>query len=118
MFEQGWEPREDFGGATGDTLYGLDKIYALYLKMDNRYSGRATMPVLWGEQRETIASNESVDTIRMLNRAFDDRGSRPGNYYPGLLFAPCQSAGKNSLLRCTGCAFCAFTIRTSPDCAE
>ncbi|ADJ28523.1 glutathione S-transferase family protein [Nitrosococcus watsonii] len=82
MLENGWELREDFDGATGDTLYGLDKLYELYLKADNRYSGRVTVPVLWDKQRETIVSNESADIIRMLNRAFDDRGARPGDYYP------------------------------------
>lgn len=82
MLEQGWELRDDFEGATGDTLYGLGKLYELYLKADNRYSGRVVVPALWDKQRETIVSNESADIIRMLNYAFDDRGAKPGDYYP------------------------------------
>ena len=82
MLEQGWELRQDFAGATGDTLYGLEKLYELYLKADARYSGRVTVPVLWDKQRQTMVSNESADIIRMLNCAFDEQGARPGDYYP------------------------------------
>lgn len=82
MLENGWELREDFAGATGDALYGLRKLYELYLKADNHYSGRVTVPVLWDKQRETIVNNESAEIIRMLNSAFDDSGAKPGDYYP------------------------------------
>ncbi len=82
MLEHGWELREDFPGATGDPLYGLDKLYQLYLKADGKYTGRVTVPVLWDKQRETIVSNESADIIRMFNSAFDGVGARPGDYYP------------------------------------
>lgn len=82
MLENGWELSDDFDGATGDSLYGLDKLYQLYLKADPRYSGRVTVPVLWDKERETIVSNESADIIRMLNTAFDGLGARPGDYYP------------------------------------
>ncbi|MBL7251178.1 glutathione S-transferase family protein [Alloalcanivorax sp. C16-2] len=82
MLENGWELRDDFNGATGDPLYGLDKLYQLYLKADAHYTGRVTVPVLWDKERETIVSNESAEIIRMLNGAFDDLGARPGDYYP------------------------------------
>lgn len=82
MLENGWELRDDFDGATGDELYGLDKLYELYLKADSGYSGRVTVPVLWDKQRETIVSNESAEIIRMLNGAFDNLGAHPGDYYP------------------------------------
>lgn len=82
MLENGWELRDDFDGATGDPLYGLDKLYQLYLKADPHYTGRVTVPVLWDKERETIVSNESADIIRMLNGAFDGLGARPGDYYP------------------------------------
>ncbi len=82
MLENGWELREDFDGATGDVLYGLRKLYELYLKANNRYSGRVTVPVLWDKKHETIVNNESAEIIRMLNSAFDNLGAKPGDYYP------------------------------------
>lgn len=87
MLENGWELRDDFDGATGDDLYGFEKLYELYLKADDNYSGRVTVPVLWDKQRETIVSNESAEIIRMLNTSFDALGATPGNYYPDALKA-------------------------------
>lgn len=82
MLENGWELRTDFDGATGDPLYGFDKVYQLYLKADPHYSGRVTVPTVWDKQRETIVNNESAEIIRMLNSAFDGVCARPGDYYP------------------------------------
>ncbi|MDN5873464.1 MAG: glutathione S-transferase family protein, partial [Sinobacteraceae bacterium] len=82
MLENGWELRTDFDGATGDELYGFDKLYQLYLKADPHYTGRVTVPVLWDKQRQTIVNNESAEIIRMLGTAFDACGAKPGNYYP------------------------------------
>ncbi len=82
MGENGWELRTDFDGASGDRLYGFDKLYELYLKADPAYTGRVTVPVLWDKQRETIVNNESAEIIRMLGSAFDGIGARPGNYCP------------------------------------
>lgn len=85
MFEYGWPLNDDFPGATGDRLYGLDYLYQLYQKANPDYSGRVTVPVLWDCARETIVSNESADIIRMFNTAFDDIGAAPGDYYPEAL---------------------------------
>lgn len=85
MLDQGWTLDNDFDGATGDQLYGLSRLYELYLKADPNYSGRVTVPVLWDRKRETIASNESADIIRMFNSAFDDVGATAGDYYPEAL---------------------------------
>ena len=82
MLENGWELRDDYPGATGDPLYGLDYMYQLYLKADPNYTGRVTVPTLWDKERETIVSNESADIIRMFNSAFDHLGATAGNYYP------------------------------------
>lgn len=85
MLDSGWELRDDMEGATGDPLYGFEKLYQLYLQADPHYTGRVTVPALWDTQRETLVSNESADIIRMLNSAFDDLGATPGNYYPDAL---------------------------------
>jgi putative glutathione S-transferase len=87
MLENGWELRDDFDGANGDALYGFSKLYELYLKADENYTGRVTVPVLWDKQRETIVSNESAEIIRMLNISFDGLGAAPGNFYPEVLRA-------------------------------
>ncbi|WP_274627955.1 glutathione S-transferase family protein [Arvimicrobium flavum] len=81
MGEQGWTFRKE-DGATGDTLYGLDYLHQIYTKADPTYSGRVTVPVLWDKQRETIASNESSEIIRMLNEAFDEWGDAAVDLYP------------------------------------
>lgn len=88
MLENGWELRTDFNHATGDVLYGFDRLYQLYQKADPHYTGRVTVPTLWDKQRETIVSNESADIIRMFNSAFDDVGATPGDYYPADLREP------------------------------
>jgi len=77
-----------FMGADGWTFDGLDPIneaaclHQVYTAADPLYSGRVTVPVLWDKQTGTIVSNESSEIIRMLNSAFDDLGSKPGDYYP------------------------------------
>ncbi len=94
MLEHGWELRTDFDGATGDSLYGLDKVYQLYQKADPHYSGRVTVPILWDKQRQTIVNNESADILRMMNSAFDDVGARPGDYCPEDLLARIDSVNE------------------------
>src|SRR5690554_1080746 len=82
MGDCGWTFDQHNDDIVSDDLYGLDYLYELYIKADDNYSGRVTMPVLWDKQQETIVSNESADIIRMFNSAFDDIGAKPGDYYP------------------------------------
>lgn len=84
MGEEGWSFETD-EAATGDRLYGLGHLHELYTKAKPDYSGRVTVPVLWDKQRQTVASNESSEIIRMFNEAFDDVGAKPGDYYPEAL---------------------------------
>ncbi|SMF74357.1 putative glutathione S-transferase [Xaviernesmea oryzae] len=84
MLENGWEFKQR-DGATGDTLYGLDYLYQVYLKADPHYSGRVTVPVLWDKQQQTIVSNESSEIIRMFNSAFDGLTGSTADYYPAEL---------------------------------
>lgn len=85
MLGEGWTFETDFPGATGDRLNDLSRLYELYLKADDNYSGRVTVPVLWDRHQQTIASNESADIIRMFNSAFDEVGATAGDYYPAPL---------------------------------
>lgn len=80
MLENGWE-----FGDQGDPLHNLDYLYQLYLKADGGYEGRATVPVLWDKQRQTIVNNESADIIRMLNSAFNYITGDQQDFYPPAL---------------------------------
>lgn len=97
MLSQGWtfQSENQYGNhATGDSLYGLDYLYQLYLKADLNYSGRVTVPVLWDKQRQTIVSNESADIIRMFNSAFDEIGATKGDFYPEALRSEIDSVNE------------------------
>ena len=79
--ENGWE----FGGyprATADAIGGADYLYQVYQAADPRYSGKATIPVLWDRERQTIVSNESADIIRMLAGAFRGIARSPRELVP------------------------------------
>ena len=77
MLENGWQMR--------DPLYGLDFLYELYLKADESYEGRVTVPVLWDKQSRTIVSNESSEIILMFNSAFNHLTGNDDDYYPDVL---------------------------------
>jgi putative glutathione S-transferase len=79
--DQGWE-FSDGPGATGDRLYGLDCLHQIYTRARPDYTGRASVPVLWDRERQTIVSNESAEIILMLNSAFDAAGARGPDFYP------------------------------------
>lgn len=74
MLENGWELK--------DPLYGFEYTYQLYLKADENYEGRVTVPILWDKKRQTIVSNESADIIRMFNTAFNILTGNREDYYP------------------------------------
>ncbi|WP_100641362.1 glutathione S-transferase family protein [Marinobacter salexigens] len=70
MVENGWEFRPGESAHTDD-LYDFRFMHQVYTKAAPDYSGRVTVPVLWDKQKQTIASNESAEIIRMFNSAFD-----------------------------------------------
>lgn len=80
MRERGWT-FDPAPGVVADPE-GAATLFDVYCRADPRFSGRVTVPVLWDSQRRTIVSNESAEIIRMLGRAFDGIGARPGDYYP------------------------------------
>ncbi|HZB91856.1 MAG TPA: glutathione S-transferase family protein [Stellaceae bacterium] len=79
MLENGWT------FAAPEPITGARYVYQIYQRADPRYSGRATVPVLWDKATGTIVSNESADIIRMLNRAFDGFTEAREDYYPAAL---------------------------------
>ena len=57
MAEQGWTfaPGE---GVIPDPLYSSAQSHEIYSRADAHYTGRATVPVLWDQQTQTIVNNE------------------------------------------------------------
>ncbi|MEY4640178.1 MAG: hypothetical protein RLZZ227_172 [Pseudomonadota bacterium] len=64
------EPGRIFSAAGDDDEY-IEYLYELYRLVDPDYSDRATVPVLWDKQGQTIVSNESAEILRMFNSAFN-----------------------------------------------
>ncbi|MEL7131092.1 MAG: glutathione S-transferase family protein [Pseudomonadota bacterium] len=82
MLSEGWTFETDEKGATGDRLYDLPYARDIYIKADQTFTGRVTVPILWDTQRETIVSNESSEIIRMFNSAFDGITGNNADYWP------------------------------------
>jgi len=78
MLSEGWE----FNETWPDHLHDKQRLYEIYVMANPKYSGRASVPVLWDKERQTIVSNESSEIIRMLNSAFNDFGDASLDFYP------------------------------------
>ena len=81
MRSKGWTFDNGYG-VIPDNINHSKYLYEVYLKEDNSYSGRVTVPLLWDKKTSTIVNNESADIIRMFNSAFDNVGAKEGDYYP------------------------------------
>ena len=84
LTDQGWR----FGGfpdADNDPIFGAEYLHEIYTKVDGNYTGRATVPVLWDQERGTIVNNESADIVRMLNTGFSEVGATGPDLYPAEL---------------------------------
>ena len=86
MDNQGWDFKDDYPAATGDTLYNFMRMHEIYTKAQPDYSGIVTVPVLWDKKKETIVNNESSEIIRILNTSFnhliEDEQARALDFYP------------------------------------
>jgi putative glutathione S-transferase len=81
MLEGGWRFREP------DPLTGAHYMHEIYRRADAKYTGRASVPVLWDKATGTIVNNESSEIIRMFNREFSDFTADRTDYYPAALAA-------------------------------
>lgn len=90
MGSQGWTfaPGE---GVVPDPLFGSSFLHEIYARGDRKYSGRASVPVLWDRHTQSIVNNESAEIMRMFNTAFDGAGAAAGDYYPEPLRAEIDS---------------------------
>jgi putative glutathione S-transferase len=84
MLERGWT-FETAAGSSGDALNGKETVPDIYVLADPKYTGRASVPVLWDKKRKTIVNNESSEIIRMLNSAFGAFTNDTTDYYPAEL---------------------------------
>ena len=86
LSDQGWR----FGpypGADEDPLFGAEYMHQIYTRADPRYTGRATVPVLWDTKQNVLVNNESADILRMFNSAFEELVPGTPDLYPADLAA-------------------------------
>lgn len=81
LTEQGWQ-FGNFPGATQDHLYESAHLHQIYTRHNPRYTGRATVPVLWDKRQDCMVNNESADIMRMLNSAFKALSPFGPDLYP------------------------------------
>lgn len=85
MTAQGWRfggGAGDVAGSTPDALFGSTYMHQVYTRSDPRFTGRATVPVLWDGAGATIVNNESSDILRMLDTAFAALAPQTPSLYP------------------------------------
>ncbi|MFP4175332.1 MAG: glutathione S-transferase family protein [Halobacteriales archaeon] len=70
--DDGWGFSPEKDGCTPDTVNGADYLRELYVKADENYTGRVTVPVLWDKDRDTIVNNESREVMRILDTGFEE----------------------------------------------
>lgn len=78
---EGWRFGSSSGG-TVDQVNGATYMHEIYTAADPRFTGRATVPVLWDKERRTIVNNESADILRMLNDGFGAIADSSVDLYP------------------------------------
>ena len=82
--DQGWR-FGDYPGSDRDEITRADYLHEIYTRAAPRFSGRATVPVLWDKQTGTIVNNESADILRLFNSAFGELANGEVDLYPAPL---------------------------------
>ena len=82
MLDMGWSFKKEFPGVTGDSLHKKNYIHEIYQLSDKTVSTKATVPILWDKNTNTIVNNESSEIIRILNKSFNDLTNNHIDYYP------------------------------------
>jgi glutathionyl-hydroquinone reductase len=81
LTDQGWR-FGDYPGSNRDELNGATYLHDIYTRVAPTFTGRATVPVLWDKQQQTIVNNESADIVRMLNSGFGALADSAIDLYP------------------------------------
>lgn len=97
LSEQGWrfaQQNDAILGTDQDLLNGVTYLHQLYSKADSDFTGKATVPILWDKQTNSIVNNESADIIEMLNGAFDKWANKEVNLRPSALLPEIEKYNK------------------------
>ena len=84
---QGWKLAAGTPVAGSLPPGGATYLHELYTAADPSFTGRATVPVLWDKERDTIVNNESADILRILNTGFGGLADAAVDLYPESLRA-------------------------------
>jgi len=68
--------------AIPDSVNGAVYMHEIYTRAAPEFTGRATVPVLWDRQRQTIVNNESADIVRIFNAGFGALATDTYDLYP------------------------------------
>jgi len=93
MADKGWAFSDGLG-CIPDPLFGACNMYEIYVQARPKYSGRASVPVLWDRKRATIVNNESSEIIRMMNSEFAALAPETPDYYPKSIRAEIDMVNK------------------------
>lgn len=66
LSDYGWK-FGNYPGSTPEEDVPVKYMHELYTQTDPRYTGRATVPVLWDRLEDRIINNESADILSILN---------------------------------------------------
>jgi len=81
LTDQGWQFSE-YPGCEADTQIDAKFMHQIYTHADPKFTGRATVPVLWDKKNKTIVNNESADIVRMFNTSFEELTGQRIDLYP------------------------------------
>jgi glutathionyl-hydroquinone reductase len=81
LTDQGWA-FGGYDGADADPVFDAAYMHEIYTRADPRFTGRATVPVLWDMAQGVIVSNESADILRMFDTAFESLVPSTLRLYP------------------------------------
>lgn len=84
LTDNGWG-FSDTPGSIPDMVNHTQYLQDIYVKADDRYTGRITVPVLWDKQTQTIVNNESREIIRMFDTEFAAIAKLDADFYPPVL---------------------------------
>ncbi|MDO4814970.1 MAG: glutathione S-transferase C-terminal domain-containing protein, partial [Gemella sp.] len=69
-------------GVVKDPIFNASYLHQVYTNVEETYSGRVTVPILFDKKTKTIVNNESSEIIRILNTAFNHLTGNTEDYYP------------------------------------
>ncbi|CAG8999169.1 MAG: Glutathionyl-hydroquinone reductase PcpF [Candidatus Celerinatantimonas neptuna] len=64
--DYGWQ-FTDYSDSTPRSEVQFDYAHQLYVKSDEKFTGRATIPFLWDDTEQRIINNESADILQIFN---------------------------------------------------